>query len=98
MESLTENRALYKCLLYTMGLMLILASEMLPPLNEFLELHPLPSEEFKLLLLALLLFDVASTYFYAKLLRKIFANKPSAEQMRDAGLLTDEQQRLKKTQ
>jgi hypothetical protein len=56
--------------------MLLLASEIMPSLNKFLELHELPSEEFKLQLLGLLLFDVASTYLYAHALKRIFALKP----------------------
>lgn len=76
MEDLTENRALYKSLLYTFLLMLTLASEAVPFLNTFLELHALPSGEFKMQLIALLLFDVASTFYYSKMLKRIFAITP----------------------
>jgi membrane protein implicated in regulation of membrane protease activity len=77
MESLKENTALYKSLAMTFMLMMLLAAEIVPSLNVFLELHPLPSDEFKMQLLGLLVFDVVSTYFYSKTLRRIFAVKPS---------------------
>ena len=77
MESLRENTALYQSLSLTFCLMMVLASEMVPSLNTFLELHPLPSDEFKVQLLGLLVFDLVSTYFYSKTLRRIFAVKPS---------------------
>ena len=76
MEDLSENKALYKSLLYTFLLMLTLASEAVPFLNTFLELHALPSGEFKMQLIALLVFDVASTFYYSKMLKKLFAVTP----------------------
>jgi Na+-transporting methylmalonyl-CoA/oxaloacetate decarboxylase gamma subunit len=85
MEGLTENTALFKSLAFTFGLMLLLASELVPALNSFLELHELPSPEFRQELILLLLLDVAVTWIYSKFLRRIFAIKPTAEQIKAAG-------------
>jgi len=76
MQSLRENTALYKSLFASFAFMLLLASETMPAINKFLELHALPSDLFKVQLLGLLLFDVASTYVYAHALKAIFAIKP----------------------
>lgn len=81
MEDLTENKALYKSLLYTFLLMLTLASEAVPFLNTFLELHALPSGEFKMQLIALLLFDAASTFYYSKMLKRLFAITPKQKKI-----------------
>jgi hypothetical protein len=80
MCDLRENKFLYKSLLYTFGLMFLLASELLPFLNTFLELHELPTFQFKCELIALMLFDVAATMVYSKTLRNFFAIKPNQQQ------------------
>lgn len=102
MGSLSENVGLYKSLVFTFGLMMLLASESIPSLNTFLELHPLPSPEFRSELIGLLLIDVGISYVYAKLIRRIFANNPTAEQIRACGGQTQQQlaavATIKKTQ
>lgn len=84
MESLTENVQLLKTLLITYGGMLLLASEMMPPFNEFMELHALPSAEFRSTLMGLMLFDLVGTLAYTKLLRWVFAIKPPVKKQKRA--------------
>ncbi len=45
MTSLTENRALFRGLMFTEMLMLICAMEIFPEINLFLEMHIFPSVE-----------------------------------------------------
>ena len=85
MESITENTGLFKALVCTFGLMMLLASEMMPALNTYLELHELPSPEFRQELILLLLLDVSLTWFYSKFLRRVFALTPTAAQIKACG-------------
>lgn len=96
MEGLTENSALYKSLMATFGLMVLLASELMPSLNAFLELHPLPDDSFRNDLILMLVLDVVVTWAYSNLLRKVFAIKPTAEQMQEVGLATSKAAALAK--
>lgn len=99
MESLSENSGLYKSLVFTFGLMMLLASELIPEMNSFLELQPLPSEEFRQELIFLLLADVAITWVYAKVIRRVFAVKPSKEQIEFAsGISVTDDATVKKNQ
>jgi cation-transporting ATPase 13A1 len=76
MQSLTEHRQLYKVLLYTLVGTAVLALELFQPLNDFFEMHAMPSEEFRIQLIGLLVFDVVGTFIYARVLRHVFAIRP----------------------
>jgi cation-transporting ATPase 13A1 len=75
MQSLQENSGLYKAIVATMGLMLLLASEMIPELNEALQLHPLPSAEFRMELMGLIILDLVIVLGYTRFLKRVFRYK-----------------------
>jgi len=78
MESLRENSALFKSLLGMFALMLTCACEIASPLNELLELAPLPSVEFRAELVGLMVLDLIGTLVYSRLVRWMFARLPSS--------------------
>jgi cation-transporting ATPase 13A1 len=82
MQGLTQNSGLFKALLASFALMIVLSTEMVPELNTYLELHALPGGDFKAQLTGLLLFDVVASYLYAHGLQKYFAIKPKASKKR----------------
>lgn len=97
MEGLRENVWLWRVLLVNVAVVLLLASGVLPELNEWMQLVPMPSSEMHGQLMALVLFDLCSTVAYANLLKRIFAIKPPKQspQRAGAGGASGQQPRLK---
>jgi len=76
MQSLTENKWLYRALCFTVFMMLLMASGIWPELNEVMQLVDMPNPEMRVQLMGLLIFDLLSTITYSALLRRIFAITP----------------------
>jgi hypothetical protein len=75
MENLKENRTLYTGLKIAAVSIIFLALEISPELNEFLQLHPLPSPEFRVQLVSLIVGDYLATVGVTKLIKAVFKQK-----------------------
>jgi hypothetical protein len=73
MQDLRENRTMSRLIFGSLLVIFLSALDFLTPLTDFLELAPLPSEEFRQNLVLLLAFDFFFVLFYEKFLRKMFA-------------------------
>eukprot|EP00534_Pseudo-nitzschia_fraudulenta_P012894 CAMPEP_0201223372 /NCGR_PEP_ID=MMETSP0851-20130426/193078_1 /ASSEMBLY_ACC=CAM_ASM_000631 /TAXON_ID=183588 /ORGANISM="Pseudo-nitzschia fraudulenta, Strain WWA7" /LENGTH=1522 /DNA_ID=CAMNT_0047513131 /DNA_START=482 /DNA_END=5050 /DNA_ORIENTATION=+ len=73
MTGLTENRPLLWSLVATFILTFMFASESLPSLNKYFQLVPFPEESFRDFILQLLMFDVAGSFLFDRLMKFIFA-------------------------
>ena len=72
MPSLKENNKLYKALMAGLLYVVVLTTEMIPELNEYLELVPWPTAEYRNTVLMLVLGDVALTYALGRFLTYYF--------------------------
>lgn len=75
MEGLLENKPFFRSLLATDIMMIFASLELFEPLNDMLELSPLPSVDFKLDLVGLICIDFILAVSYAYLIRLLFPNK-----------------------
>ena len=73
MTGLTENRPLLWSLVCTFILTFMFASESIPSLNKYFQLVPFPEESFRNFILQLLMFDVAGSFLFDRLMKFIFA-------------------------
>jgi len=73
MTGLTENRPLLWSLVCTFILTFMFASESLPGLNKYFQLVPFPNDPFRDFILQLLMFDVAGSFLFDRLMKFIFA-------------------------
>jgi len=73
MTGLTENRPLLWSLVCTFILTFMFASESLPGLNKYFQLVPFPEDSFRDFVLQLLMFDVAGSFLFDRLMKFIFA-------------------------
>jgi cation-transporting ATPase 13A1 len=73
MTGLTENRPLLWSLVCTFILTFMFASESLPGLNKYFQLVPFPTDSFRDFILQLLMFDVAGSFFFDRLMKFVFA-------------------------
>jgi len=73
MTGLTENRPLLWSLVCTFILTFMFASESLPGLNKYFQLVPFPEDSFRDFILQLLMFDVAGSFLFDRLMKFIFA-------------------------
>eukprot|EP00536_Pseudo-nitzschia_multiseries_P000488 jgi/Psemu1/233650/estExt_Genewise1.C_60115 len=73
MTGLTENRPLLWSLVCTFILTFMFASESIPSLNKYFQLVPFPEESFRDFVLKLLMFDVAGSFLFDRLMKFIFA-------------------------
>jgi magnesium-transporting ATPase (P-type) len=89
MGSLGENGMLKKVMLITYSLLAVLAFEVMPELNQGLELAPLPTPEYQTSLVVLLLFDVLASYAIGRGLTKWFAKMPKGPAAEDLLALTE---------
>lgn len=75
MTGLTENRPLLWSLVCTFILTFMFASESLPGLNKYFQLVPFPNDSFRDFILQLLMFDVAGSFLFDRLMKFVFAPK-----------------------
>ena len=80
MQSLTEHAPLKKMLFGLLGLIAVLALEVMPDINLAMELVPSPSTEYQLSLCALIAFDVIASVGVGKGLTRYFAKVPEQQQ------------------
>mmetsp|Transcript_13037 Transcript_13037/g.30736 ORF Transcript_13037/g.30736 Transcript_13037/m.30736 type:complete len:1568 (-) Transcript_13037:155-4858(-) len=73
MTGLTENRPLLWSLVCTFILTFMFASESIPSLNKYFQLVPFPEDSFRDFVLQLLMFDVAGSLLFDRLMKFIFA-------------------------
>jgi cation-transporting ATPase 13A1 len=73
MTGLTENRPLLWSLVCTFILTFMFASESVPSLNKYFQLVPFPEDSFRDFVLQLLMFDVAGSFLFDRLMKFIFA-------------------------
>jgi cation-transporting ATPase 13A1 len=73
MQDLRENQTMSRLILGSLVVIFLSALDFLTPLTEFLEIAPLPNEEFRQNLVLLLAFDFFFVLFYERFLRKYFA-------------------------
>lgn len=73
MTGLTENRPLLWSLVCTFILTFMFASESIPSLNKYFQLVPFPEDSFRDFVLKLLMFDVAGSFLFDRLMKFIFA-------------------------
>jgi len=73
MTGLTENRPLLWSLVCTFILTFMFASESLPGLNKYFQLVPFPNDSFRDFILQLLMFDVAGSFIFDRLMKFVFA-------------------------
>jgi cation-transporting ATPase 13A1 len=73
MTGLTENRPLLWSLVCTFILTFMFASESLPGLNKYFQLVPFPNDSFRDFILQLLMFDVAGSFLFDRLMKFVFA-------------------------
>lgn len=71
-----ENSALYKTLIVTVIGCAVCALEIVPELNEMLELVPLPSMEYSLKLCGIIVADVLLTTAIGQVLMRVFTLGP----------------------
>lgn len=72
MTGLTENRPLLWSLVVTFILTFMFASESVPGLNKYFQLVPFPDEIFRDYILKILMLDVASSFFFDRLMKFLF--------------------------
>jgi len=58
--------------------MLLLASDWMPELNYWLELVPMPTEEFRGIIMWSIIGDLAGTYFFVQLMHYVSHEKPKS--------------------
>jgi cation-transporting ATPase 13A1 len=73
MTGLTENRPLLWSLICTFILTFMFASESIPSLNKYFQLVPFPEDSFRDFILLILMFDVAGSLIFDRLMKFIFA-------------------------
>jgi len=73
MESLQENTSLFRCLVGCAIVTFVVAAELVPPFNWFIQLVPLPAA-FKLKLLIVMVVDYVAAHGVERLSRKLFAS------------------------
>jgi len=73
MESLTENKSLFRCLVGCAIVAFIAAAELVPPFNSFIQLVPFPAG-YKLKLLLVMILDYIMAHGVERLSRKLFAS------------------------
>jgi len=74
MESLQENKSLFRCLVGCAIVAFIAAMELVPPFNWFIQLVPFPAG-FKLKLLLVMVIDYILAFGVERLSRKLFASQ-----------------------
>ena len=76
MQDLKENRTMSRLIFGSLIVIILSALNFLPELTDFMELAPLPNEEFRQNLVLLLIFDFAFVLIYERILRRVFARNP----------------------
>jgi len=76
MQSLTANTWLCRALIANVVAVLVMASGLVPEVNDVMKLAEMPSGTMRLQLMTLIVFDLLSTVLYANLLKRVFAIKP----------------------
>jgi cation-transporting ATPase 13A1 len=76
MEALGKNRGLWWMLYASLFGLFLLAAEIVPEVNELLELTPLPTAEVQLMLLGYMVLDVLACVWTQKILGRLFRNTP----------------------
>ncbi|KAF2070934.1 hypothetical protein CYY_007740 [Polysphondylium violaceum] len=74
MQSLFENKPLLYSLSFVWGLGLVLASEMIPDLNQFLELVPFPDSQFRFYMMMAIITDLVGAFIIEKVCSALFKN------------------------
>ena len=69
MQSLQEHRILHRSILALYAVMFLAATDVFEPLNDLIELTPLPSEEFRLQLLGHMVADIAGVFIVERSVR-----------------------------
>jgi len=73
MESLMENKSLFRCIVGCAIVAFITAAELVPPFNSFIQLVPFPAG-FKFKLLVVMILDYILAHGVERLCRKLFAS------------------------
>lgn len=76
MQSLTENRPLFILLTGLGSILLIAATDLIRPLNQMLQLVPMPSTQFRNWFCGLLLLNMAAVWIYERIISYLFKNEP----------------------
>ncbi len=71
MQPLRSNTPLFRAICGGLLALFVLAAEIFPDVNAWMELHPLPDENYRFNLTFLMSFDVAASYVYAQLVRYV---------------------------
>ncbi|EGC38715.1 hypothetical protein DICPUDRAFT_53138 [Dictyostelium purpureum] len=74
MQSLSENKPLLYALSAVWGLGLVLSTEMIPSLNEYLELVPFPDSTFRFYMVSSIIVDLIGAYLIEKICSILFKN------------------------
>ena len=75
MESLRENKNLFRSLIAVGALVFCCVMNIIPELNESLELVPMPTDEFRSTISSMLILDFIGAWIYENILRMIFVRK-----------------------
>ncbi|KAN0022181.1 hypothetical protein ACTFIU_004352 [Dictyostelium citrinum] len=74
MQSLSENKPLLYALSFVWGLGLLLATEIIPPLNTMLELVEFPDSTFRLYMVGAIILDLVGAWFIEKVCSVLLKN------------------------
>ncbi|KAK5582100.1 hypothetical protein RB653_003683 [Dictyostelium firmibasis] len=74
MQSLSENKPLLYALSFVWGLGLLLATEIIPPLNSMLELVEFPDSTFRFYMVGAIILDLVGAWFIEKLCSLLLKN------------------------
>ncbi|EAL60854.1 hypothetical protein DDB_G0293004 [Dictyostelium discoideum AX4] len=74
MQSLSENKPLLYALSFVWGLGLLLATEIIPPLNSMLELVEFPDSTFRLYMVGAIILDLVGAWFIEKVCSVLLKN------------------------
>ena len=77
MESFRDNKMLSRSLLVAWCVALICATDVFPPLNDMLQLVPLPSNTFRLQIIFLYLVDTVMIFSIESFVRKFYGTEKS---------------------
>lgn len=97
-ESISENKGMYYGILLVTGVAFSCSIELIPELNDYLKLVPF-SNEFKMTLTAVMIFDFAGCWVIEKVLKVLFSDyKPKDIAVRRPDQLERERLRLQQEQ
>lgn len=71
-QSLTENKLMKNFLMGGLCFLAVLVLELIPELNESLELVPMPSPDFSVSLFMMLALEIGGSVIYAKIVEAVF--------------------------